>query len=301
MRRQTLIALGIAVVLGLVAVFLANTYLISAERRADLSGTTRVAVAAVPLDYGAVVTRDKIRFAEFPNSSLPAGSFKNTAELFPEGQRRVALMPIQPNEPILPAKISAAGAGASIAALLPAGMRATSVRINDVSGVAGFIQPNDSVDVLITRDIQGSDTQLTDVLLQNVRVLAKGQDSKSVEGKPRLARTVTLLVDQVGAQKLALAQEVGSLSLVLRKPGEQDDPYVATVSMNDLRYRLGGQYQRPPSAIARPAMVQRAPARRVTTAQRTAPPPVIRRPHAPSGSNVEVVRGTKGDSYTVGG
>src|SRR4029079_14457664 len=98
MRRQTLIAVAIAVVLGLVAVFLANTFLIAADKRADLQGTTKVAVAAVPLQYGTEITRVKIRFADFPNSSIPAGSFTNVNQLLPEGQKRVALMEIQPNE-----------------------------------------------------------------------------------------------------------------------------------------------------------------------------------------------------------
>ena len=89
-------------------------------------------------------------------------------------------MPIGVNEPILATKISGQGQGASIAALLPPGMRAAAVRINDVSGVAGFVQPNDSVDVLITRTMPGAanNTQLTDVLIQNVRVIAIDQQAQ---------------------------------------------------------------------------------------------------------------------------
>jgi pilus assembly protein CpaB len=300
LRRQTLIAIGIALILGLVAVYLANTYLLAADKRANLSGTTKIAVAAVPLDYGAEITPEKIRFAEYPNSSIPAGSFDRVAALLPVGKKRVALMPIQPNEPILPAKISGAGEGASIAALLPAGMRATSIRINDVSGVAGFIQPNDSVDVLITRSVAGRDDQVTDVLMQNVRVLASGQDSKNADGKPQLAKTATVLVDQVGAQKLALGQQVGSLSLVLRKAGEEDNPVVETVSLGDLRYNMYGgvrypapatvgAYQQQPAPVAKPRRIVRAaPARRPA-------------PTAPAGTNVQVYRGVESNSYTVGG
>lgn len=301
MRRQTLIALGVALVLGLVAVYLANTYLIAADRRADLAGTSRVAVAAVPLDYGVEITREKIRFADYPNSSIPAGSFESLVQLLPEGQKRVALMQIQPNEPILSSKISAAGEGASIASLLPEGMRATAVRINDVSGVAGFVQPNDSVDVLITRQLGDRDQQVTDVLLQNVRVLAIGQDSKGSDGKPQLAKTATLLVDQVGAQKLALAQQIGTLSLVLRKPGEQDNPVVETVSLNDLRYTMYGGVRYPARASvgAYEAPRPRTPVRRTVAAK---PSRKVSRPAPrPSGSSVEIVRGTEGNSYTVGG
>lgn len=312
LRRQTAIALGIAIVFGLVAVYLADVYLIGANKQAQLQGTTQVAVAAVPLEYGTQLTPEKIRFASYPNAALPAGSFHTLNDILPAGQQRVALTAIEPNEPILPGKISAPGAGASIAALLPEGMRATSVRINDVSGVAGFIQPNDSVDVLITRSIAGRDDEVTDVLMQNVRVLAIGQNAKGADGKPISAKTATLLVDQVGAQKLALAQQVGDLSLVLRKPGDKTNPVVETVSMNDLRDSLYGGVHYPPTAavggygsglggaisgaMTRSA-AQIAPAPRPRVARRRSAPVAAK----PQGNNLEIVRGVKSDSYTVGG
>jgi pilus assembly protein CpaB len=206
-------------------------------------------------------------------------------------------MDIQPNEPILPAKISAPGRDASIAALLPAGMRAASVSINDVSGVAGVIQPNDSVDVLVTRSVAGRDDQVTDVLMQNVRVLAIGQNAKGADGKPITAKTATLLVDQLGAQKLALAQQVGTLSLVLRKPGDQTNPVVETVSMNDLRDSLYGGVH--PAAAAVGAFAAPPPPKPVVHLAKAAP--VRMAPPRPKGDEIQVVRGTKGDSYTVGG
>jgi pilus assembly protein CpaB len=299
MKRQTLIGLGVAIVFGLVAVYLANIYLNGANQQAQLRGTTRVVVAAVPLDYGAELTREKVRFADYPNTAIPAGSFHSLDEILPAGQKRFVLTTMAANEPILLPKISAPGQGASIAALLPDGMRATSVRINDVSGVAGFIQPNDSVDVLITRSISGRNDQLTDVLMQNIRVLAIGQQAKGADGKPISAKNATLLVDQVGAQKLALAQQVGDLSLVLRKPGEQTNPVVETISMNDLRDSLYGGVRYPaaasPGAYAAPRPV--APVRRpvrTAPARRTAPA-------KPAGRSVEIVRGVQGNSYTVGG
>ncbi|HEV2596079.1 MAG TPA: Flp pilus assembly protein CpaB [Sphingomicrobium sp.] len=251
--RQTLIALGLALVLGLVAVFLANSFLSGTERKAALNGTTKVAVASAPMAYGTDITADKVRFVDYPNSSLPQGAFTNAGQLLPVGKRRVALLPIGVNEPILASKISGAGQGASIAALLPDGMRAATVAINDVSGVAGFIQPNDSVDVLITRTVPGAagtgSGQVTDVLLQNVRVIAMDQESKSADGSPKVAKTATLEVSPVDSQKLALAQTVGTLSLVLRKPGEQNNPVVETVSMNDLRYNMYGGARYPAPAV----------------------------------------------------
>src|SRR5690349_5196857 len=189
LSRQTMIALAGALVLGLVAVFFANTYLNGKEHQAYAAGTTKVAVAAAPMAYGTDITPDKVRFVDYPNTSIPPGAFTNAAQLMPQGQKRVALMPISVNEPILPGKISGVGQGASIAALLPDGMRAATVRINDISGVAGFVQPNDSVDVLITRTM-GDDraSQVTDVLLQNIRVLAIDQQAKNADGSPKVGR-----------------------------------------------------------------------------------------------------------------
>src|SRR4029079_16351706 len=125
MSRQSMMALGIALVLGLVAVFVANSYLNGRQEQARLNGTTKVAVAAVPLAYGVDITPDKIRFVDYPNTSIPAGAFTNAATPMPARKpARVALLAIAPNEPILASKITAEGQGASIAALLPPGMRA---------------------------------------------------------------------------------------------------------------------------------------------------------------------------------
>lgn len=307
-NRQTFIALGIAVVLGLAAVFLANSFLSSRERLAYNGATTKVAVASSQLAYGTDITPDKVRFVDYPNSSIPPGAFTDAARLIPPGKKRIALMPMAINEPILPDKISGIGEGASIAALLPDGMRAASVRINDVSGVAGFVQPNDSVDILITRTPQGEGGQVTDVLLQNVRVIAIDQQARNADGSPKVGRSATLEVNPLDAQKLALAQEIGTLSLVLRKPGEQNNPVVETVSMNDLRYNMYGGTRYPAPAVvgafggAVASGVDRS-ARAVTSA--TAPGPKARRsaakkPAGPTLRAVEIYHGTKSEQVTVG-
>jgi len=305
MNRQTMIALAVAVVLGLFAVFIANSYISGREQKADLTGTTKVAVAAVPLAYGTDITPDKIKFVDYPKASLPPGSFTNAAQLLPEGKKRFALMTISINEPVLASKISGEGQGASIAALLPEGMRAATVRINDVSGVAGFIQPNDSVDVLITRTPPGGNQQFTDVLLQNVRVIAIDQEAKNSDGTPKLARSATFEVAPLDAQKLALAQRIGSLSLVLRKPGEANNPVVETVSMNDLRYNMYGGARYPAPAVVGGYSGAVAGAFRDTAAQIARPrssgggsKPAKKAP--PAKPSIEVYRGTTSNSYKVG-
>jgi len=304
MRRQSIIALGIALVLGILAVYLANSFLSRTEERAAQAeaNMTKVAVAAVPLDFGTEITPDKVRFVDFPTASLPPGVFRSMSEMLPGGKRRVAVRPMLVNEPILAAKLTGEGVGASLAALLPPGKRAAAVRINDVSGVAGFVQPSDSVDVLITRQIAGRDAQVTDVLLQDIRVLAIDQNAKDANGKPSLAKTATLEVDPIEAQKLALGQQAGQLSLVIRKPGEEENnPVMATVSLADLRYSLYGT-RHPAAAPAQPRLnVASAPARPRTVRRTVASAPVAVAPARPTTSRVEVVRGTQGSDYEVGG
>jgi pilus assembly protein CpaB len=311
-KRQTLIALGVAIVLGLIAVLLANTYLTGREKQFVSSeqgrGMIRVAVASMPLAYGTDITPDKVKFVQYPATSLPPGIYKSMAELLPGGKRRVALRTIQVNQPLLASDLTGEGQSASIAALLPDGMRAATVRINAVSGVAGFIKANDTVDVLITRQPIGPDgasqgKQVTDVLLQNIRVIAMGQDAAGAAGKPKVAGNVTLELTPLDAQKVALGQELGDLSLVLRKPGEdQNIPKVETVSLDDLRYSYYGS--KPPGAVGTgPAAA--APAVRPPVARASAPrrAPIVRQASqaAKNTSTISVTRGTDTRDYEVGG
>ena len=297
LRRQSLIALAAAVVLGLLAVYLVNMFLSRSESRiaATPIGTTKVAVALVPLDYGMEVTPEKVRFVDYATATLPPGTFRTRADLLPMGKRRLALRPIQVNQPLLAADLTGEGQGASISALLPDGARAVSIGIGAVSGVAGFVKPNDSVDILITRTAAGEGGgQITDVLLQNIRVIAVDQDAKGANAQPDLAKTATLQVTPLEAQKLALGQQLGSLSLVLRKPGpEQDNPLVETVSLADLRYSAygGASYARPVAVASAPM-----PPPRVTVIRprRAAPP-------RPATNSVEVMRGLTSSKYEVGG
>ena len=312
MNRQTLIALGVAVVLGIVAVIVANAYLTGKERQFATSSDNmvRVAVAAMPFNYGDDITPDKVKFVAYPAASLPPGAHRSIAELLPEGKRRVALRSILPNQPLLAADLSGAGQNASIAALLPDGMRASTVRINDVSGVAGFVKPNDTVDVLVTRQAIGPDgaqsgQQVTDVLLQNVRVIAMGTDAVGADGKPSPTNSTTLEVTPLDAQKLVLGQQLGQLSLVLRKPGEEENsPKTEVISLNDLRYTY---YSSLPAgmrqAAAQPAPEQQKARIARLSQPRRAPAPVRRAvaPVRPDTSTVSVTRGLETTDYEVGG
>lgn len=297
MRGQGLIILGVAILIGLAAVFLANSYLGRVEQQQNTSpqGTVKVAVASVPLDFGAPITPDKVRLVDWPAGSLPEGTFSSIPQLLPMNHTRVALRPMAANEPILRSKISGEGGRAAISAVLDPTKRAVAVRLSDVAGVGGFVLPGDVVDVLVTRtpmNPNGNSQQITDVLLQKVRVIAIDQDASDSTDKPAIGKTATLEVAQVDAQKLALAQQVGQLSLALVNPASETSPTVETVSTDDLRdgayvggYSDGGpRYQPAPIAYAPPAGPRMPP-----------------KPPAPNPDlTVMVVRGTKDSSYEVG-
>jgi pilus assembly protein CpaB len=302
-RKQSLIVLAIAVLIGLIAVYLVNAYLSGAEtRQADLR-LRKVAVARVPLAFGTPITPDKVQFVDFLAATVPPGSFSSVGQLAPNGNTHVALRPMEAGEPILKSKLSGEGGRATLSAILPPDQRAVSIPISDVSGVAGFVLPGDRVDVFVTRQTgQAAGNETTDVLLQDVRVIAIDQDASDSSNKPSIAKTATLEVSQYDAQKLVLAQSVGSISLALRSVKAQPGQALAgRVSAADLG--RGGVVRRVAYAPANygvtirrssPARSQAAPNRRVAAPRRAAPVQV------PSTNNVEIVRGTTGSNYEVG-
>lgn len=295
-QNRSLIVLGLAILLGLAAVFIANSYLTGVEEQAETVDKTmvRVAVARVPLEYGTAVTNENIRFVTWPRASLPAGTFASTKGLVVPGQPRVALRPIEVNEPIMQSKLSGEGGRASISAILLEDKRAVAVRVGDVSGVAGFVLPGDSVDVFITRQVEEGDRseQVTDVLLQNVKVIAIDQNANDNADQPKVSKTATLEVEQIDAQKLVLGEKVGSLSLALRNVANQETDAVQTVSIDDLQDgAYGGQYRSPSASYASyspsPSYRGRRIVRRAT------------RPKPPTTATVQIVRGTGTTNYEV--
>ncbi|MCK5275102.1 MAG: Flp pilus assembly protein CpaB, partial [Alphaproteobacteria bacterium] len=154
---------------------------------------------------------------------------------------RVVLRSIQTNEPVLNSKLSGAGGKATLSTILDKEMRAVTIRVNDVNGVAGFVLPGDRVDVLLTREenqASRNKNPITDFLLQNIKVLGIDQKANDDEDKPKVARAVTLEVEPFDAQKLALATTVGSLSLALRHEANADADYTRTVRVSDLKARV---------------------------------------------------------------
>lgn len=231
--------IGFAVVFGLLAVFIAQVWLNNqASLRAKnvepakAIASQTVVVAKQPLRFGTELTAAMLQEVPWPSDALPNGAFAKIHDVM-AGGRRVVLAAIEANEPVLSLKITGPGQRATLSALVKPGMKAVTIRVNDVEGVGGFVLPGDHVDVVLTRQIdKGSAT--TQVVLQNTRVLAVDQTADERAQKAAVAKSVTLEVDTVDAQKLWLASSVGSLSLLLRKAGETAEVRTRKVTLEDL-------------------------------------------------------------------
>ncbi len=240
MRTSTIVMIAFAVVFGLLAVFIAQSWLNSQtearmkslEAQKKPIATRTIVVAAKPLRFGSEMSNGSLREIAWPEEATPAGAFAKIADLTNEG-RRVVLSPIEAGEPILSWKITGPGQLATLSAMLREGLKAVTVRVNDVEGVAGFVLPGDHVDVVLTRQTD-KNAATTDVVLQDARVLAIDQSADERTEKPAVVKAVTLEVDTVGAQKLSLAASVGSLSLMLRKAGEANSEFTRRISLTDL-------------------------------------------------------------------
>lgn len=238
MQRQRAIVLGIAVLIGLVAVYLANLFFSGVQQRSEAavqnSRLTKIAVASNAIGYAGGFTNTNVVLADWPAGLVPPGAFDRLDVL----ANRVALQPMVPGEPILASRVSGKDGRATLGVTLPAGKVAVSVPINDVSGVSGFVRPGDVVDVLLTRQIPGGgangEDRRNDVLLQAVPVLGIDQVLDQGKTDPALGKTATLEVDPRDAQRLALARELGAISLALRNIATRDQTQPATITAKDL-------------------------------------------------------------------
>lgn len=264
MRQRAFLMLGLAAVLGIVSVFLLRGLIARHAPVAEVNGS--VVVARVPLNVGESLNSLNLMSVPWPSSIVPVGAFGSVHQLLPAGVSRVALQPIERGEPILPDKISGPGGRASLSAVINAGMRAITIRVNEVLGVAGFVLPGDRVDVLLTRN--GNTDPTTGILLQSVLVLGVDQDASEKTDKPLVARAVTLEVTPRQAEKLTLASQVGTLSLALRNRANLKPAAAGPIGVSDLMIRTAAH-----------------------TAKTSAPDSLV---------SVRIFRGTVAKSYEVG-
>lgn len=240
MRTSTIVMIAFAVLFGVLAVFLAQTWInnqanqrmksLEAQHNAAPPERT-IVVATKALRFGDVLSASSLREVPWPQNALPAGAFGKIADL--TSTKRVVLTPIDPNEAVLAAEITGPGQRATLSAMLAGGMKAVTIRVNDVEGVAGFVLPGDHVDVLLTRHGE-KNMAATDVVVQDAPVLAIDQLADQRTEKPSVVKAVTLEVNETDGQKIALAATAGTLSLLLRKAGEVIDESTRRVTLADL-------------------------------------------------------------------
>jgi pilus assembly protein CpaB len=229
-RSKTVLAL--ALVLGVLAA-LAGYAGLKATAQQVAQNTSKhyvpVVIAATDLTFGAKLDRAQLRVVKYPKESVPAGAFSDVDSV--AGQTTKIFLAAR--EPITATKLSSRGGGLSM--LVRPGLRATSLEVNQVSGVSGFVLPGDRVDVLCTVDGRGGDQEATTrTILQNAEVLASGQKTTQQDNKPITVQAVSFLVDPVGAERLALGLHEGKVHLVLRNPEDADTMRVASLSTDEM-------------------------------------------------------------------
>lgn len=264
MRNLRPLAMALlSLVIGLVAMTVAAQWL----RERGQQQTRAVLVATRDLPAGTRLEADMLSVAQWPQEAAQA--------LAPDLSRpqdatgRVITTPMLRGEPLLQARLAAAGATGGLSALLHEGRRAVTVKVNEIVGVAGFALPGNFVDVMVhTTDPQ--EQPISRIVLERIRVLAVAQDAGAQDNKPRVVNAVTLEVTPAEAERMDLARSVGTLSLVLRS--QADAAPVSTLGARKRDVLLAEAPPAPP--VAKPSAPRRAPA--APTPAPEAPPEILR-------------------------
>jgi len=241
--------MGFALVFGALAVLATKTWLdgqramIAAEGQAPVAVTQSIVVAKEPLRFGVLLQPQNLREIPWSSETIPDGAFRTVKEMLSETEGdRFVLKAMERNEPVLNSKITGSGQRATLSATLTEGMKAITIRVNDVLGVAGFVLPGDRVDIMLTRARRGAEAvsePYVDVLLQSVRVLAIDQSADDRKDDPLVVKSITLEVDTEQAQMLVLGSSVGTLSLALRNVmSEKNAEDTRRVTLSDLDFNI---------------------------------------------------------------
>jgi pilus assembly protein CpaB len=271
-RVRVFIVFVLAIAAGGVFAFGTYNYVQKLPVKTVAMPTKPVVVAANDLDIGAEIARDDIRVVDWPSAAVPANAISDPQEVIGRG----IIMPMIQNEIFLPMKLSGKDVGGGLPPAIPPGLRAVSVKVNEVIGVAGYVLPGTRVDVVATvSPTQQPNDMTSKVILTNVQVLAAGTkiERDTEKGKPIAVSVVTLLVDPAESEKLTLAANEGKIQLALRNPLDKATPVTKGV--------------RPAVLLGAPASTPR-PVSKGTVAKQTAPPPA-----PPADPTVEIIRGDK--------
>ena len=276
-RMRVFMVFVLAITAGGALAFGTYNYMQHLPARSVSLPTRPVVVAAADLDIGAELRREDIRIIDWPANAVPANAISDPKDVIGRG----LVLPVIENEPFLPMKLASKEAGAGLPPVIPPGLRAVSVRVNEVIGVAGYVLPGTRVDVVATVSPSGQGSDMTSkVILTNVQVLAAGTkiDRETDKNKPMPVSVVTLLVNPEEAERLTLASTEGKIQLALRNPLDKAIPQTPGV--------------RPSALFGYGAATRTAVARsRVAPAGSSAAKPVAAaEPELPT---VEIIRGDK--------
>jgi pilus assembly protein CpaB len=278
--------LAVALFLGLIAVLLVRNYVLShnggRSAAAGPANLTPIVVTALPIERGVVLKAPMLKVVSYPNNAVPQGAFKTIAEVAGGANARTALRAMGANEPVMAEKLSGSGGKANLSVTLTPGMRAVSIKSDEVAGVAGFVLPGDRVDILLTRTVGGNGaaaTIVTQVLAENAQVVGVDQSSDIQADKPVVAKAVTVEVTPDQAQAISLAHAVGTISLSLRQVSDHE----ALARKATTVAELGG------------------PGARADVVHVAAPRAKARLAATPAVIQVRVTRGVETTGYPVGG
>ena len=231
-KRFFIVLVG-ALIFGVLAAVSVSKYLSSAQ--AYTKNLKKVVVAKVSIPLGSKIIAEQLMVVQFPTESTPDGAFEAPEKL----AGRVAVMNIAAREPVTESRLAPEGTAAGLSAVIPEGYRAMTVKVDDAAGISGFIQPGTLVDVVVVidpREGSGMQDPISKIVLQNIRVLANGQniDKPKDEREANSVKAVTLQVTPEQAEKLALASNEGKLQLVMRNQIDQGDEQTQGVNKRTL-------------------------------------------------------------------
>lgn len=235
---------GLAITFGGVSYFAGNQWLDNqAQARLNEIENQRnsnpgvslgtVVVAAEQLRFGQEISSEQLKEISWPVDSVPQGAFSTIEEMIGNTERK-AIKTIEAGEPILAMKITGDNNHAGLAGVIADGMRAVTIPVDLVNGVGGFVLPGDNVDIVLTKKDRDNGEQTADIIMENVKVLSIDQDAERAIQGAKVAKSVTLETDTQGAQRLALANSVGRLSLLLRGAGDNQQTNSGILSADEL-------------------------------------------------------------------
>ncbi|PKG57322.1 Flp pilus assembly protein CpaB [Shewanella sp. GutDb-MelDb] len=222
MNNKTLLFVILSLVFGVTAVYLAQNWLKSNSQIGVSGKTGNVITMAVQVPLGAILERKHLALTSVPEAFIPKGAIQDIKD----AEGKVVKQRLYAGEVLRKERLTVKGEGSTLASLITPTMRAVTIRVNDVVGVAGFLLPGNRVDII---NIFKSNGLKTDVVLSNVKILAIDQRASNDENKPVVVRAVTLELSLEQAEVLMIAKSRGSLQLALRNPNDTAVIELATI------------------------------------------------------------------------